>query len=76
MYIYDLYDTLCAEATRFPELPIEIKKVGNYYPQGWEIEMIKSAISIHIYPSFLFSIATISSFVSSNKIIFVISLIA
>ena len=43
----DLYDT-CAEATRFPELPIEIKKVGNYYPQGWEIEMIKSATGIHV----------------------------
>lgn len=44
----DLYDTLNAELTRFPELPIEVKKVGNYYPQGWEIEMIKSALGVKV----------------------------
>ena len=33
---------------RFPELNIEVVKVGNYYPQGWEIEMFKSALNINI----------------------------
>ena len=44
----DLYDTLTAELTRFPDLPIEVCRVGNYYPQGWEIEMIKSALGIKV----------------------------
>lgn len=33
---------------RFPELDIEVVKVGNYYPQGWEVEMFKSALGIEI----------------------------
>lgn len=44
----DLYDCLTAELTRFPELPIEVCRVGNHYPQGWEIEMIKSALGIKV----------------------------
>ncbi len=45
----DLYDTLTTVAkARYPELNIEIKKVGNYYPQGWEIETIKSAIGVKV----------------------------
>lgn len=44
----DLYDCLTAELTRFPELNIEVKRVGNYYPQGWEIEMIKSALGVKV----------------------------
>lgn len=33
----DLYDCLTAELTRHPNLNIEVVRVGNYYPQGWEI---------------------------------------
>lgn len=44
----DLYDTLTAELTRFPNLPIEVCRVGNYYPQGWEIEMIKTALGVKV----------------------------
>ncbi len=44
----DVYDVLTATAARFPELPIEVKRVGNYYPQGYEIEMIRSCLGIKI----------------------------
>lgn len=44
----DLYDTLTAAIARHPEFNIEVKKVGNYYPQGWEIEMIKSGLGIKV----------------------------
>lgn len=43
----DLYDCLTAELTRH-NLNIEVVRVGNYYPQGWEIEMIKSAMGIKV----------------------------
>jgi len=33
---------------RFPELNIEVVKVGDYYPQGWEIEMFRSALHLDI----------------------------
>ena len=33
---------------RFPESGIEVCPVGNFYPQGWEIAMIKSALGIDI----------------------------
>lgn len=32
----------------YGEDKIEIKRVGNFYPQGWEIAMIKSALNIDI----------------------------
>ena len=45
----DLYDTLTAELTRFPDdTPVFVKRVGNYYPQGWEIEMIKTGLGIKV----------------------------
>lgn len=44
----DLYDTLTAAIARHPEFNIEVKKVGNYYPQGWEIEMIKSGLGVKV----------------------------
>lgn len=44
----DLYNTLTAAIARHPEFNIEVKKVGNYYPQGWEIEMIKSALGVKV----------------------------
>jgi len=33
---------------RFPEKGISVCRVGNFYPQGWEIAMIKSALGIDI----------------------------
>ena len=44
----DLYEVLTQVSKKFPELNVEIKRVGNYYPQGWEIEMIKSATGIKV----------------------------
>lgn len=44
----DIYDVLLAVKTRYPHLPIEIARIGNYYPQGWEINMIKNTLGIEI----------------------------
>ena len=44
----DLYDTLSAELTRFEGAPVFVKRVGNYYPQGWEIEMIKTGLGVKV----------------------------
>lgn len=33
---------------RFPDLNIKVVKLGNHYPQGWEIEMFKYALGIKI----------------------------
>lgn len=33
---------------RYSDVNITVKKVGNYFPQGWEIEMIKSALNVKI----------------------------
>ncbi len=33
---------------RFPDLDIEVKRLGNHYPQGWEIEVFKWALGIDI----------------------------
>lgn len=44
----DLYNVLSQTLKRFSDLPIEIKRLGNYYPQGWEVEMIKKALGIKI----------------------------
>ena len=44
----DLFDTLTAELTRFEGAPVFVKRVGNYYPQGWEIEMIKTGLGIKV----------------------------
>ncbi len=38
----DLFSVLSGVKKRFADLPIEIKKVENYYPQGWELELIKT----------------------------------
>ncbi len=44
----DLYNTLTAAIARHPEFNIEVKRVGNYYPQGWEIEMIKTGLGVKV----------------------------
>lgn len=33
---------------RFPEMDVEVAKLGNYYPQGWEVEVFKNALGINI----------------------------
>lgn len=35
-------------SVRYPEMNVEVKKLGNHYPQGWEIEMFKWALGIEI----------------------------
>ncbi len=44
----DLYEVLSAVKERYPELNIEVVRVGNFYPQGWEVAMVKSALGIDI----------------------------
>ena len=34
----------------YPDSGIELAKLGNYYPQGWEVEMIKNATGIKLNP--------------------------
>ena len=38
----DLFQVLTAVRKRHMDLPIEIKKVENFYPQGWEVALIKT----------------------------------
>ena len=33
---------------RFPDLDIEVKPLGNHYPQGWEVEVFKWALGIEV----------------------------
>ncbi len=33
---------------RFPDLDVKVVKLGNHYPQGWEIEMFRWALGIDI----------------------------
>ena len=33
---------------RYPECNIKIAKLGNHYPQGWEIEVFKNALGIDV----------------------------
>lgn len=37
----DLFQVLSAEKKRHMEMPIEVKRVENFYPQGWEVALIK-----------------------------------
>ena len=41
------YETILKE---FPDCGIELCKVKNYYPQGWEVAMIKEATGIKLNP--------------------------
>ena len=42
-----LYEMMCKE---YEGSGIEICPIGNYYPQGWEVEMIKNATGIKLKP--------------------------
>ncbi len=39
----------------FPDLNCEIVEVRSYYPQGWEVELVKNALGIKIKPRTLLS---------------------
>ncbi|XMB86475.1 RnfABCDGE type electron transport complex subunit C [Mycoplasmatota bacterium WC44] len=39
----------------FKDMNCEIAAVGNYYPQGWEVELIKNAMGVKIKPGALLS---------------------
>ena len=44
----DIIDVLNAVKERYPDINVEVCPVGNFYPQGWEIAMIKSCLGIDI----------------------------
>ncbi len=44
----ELYDCLIKELKIIDNKSIEIKKVGNYYPQGYEKDVIKSTLGLSI----------------------------
>ncbi len=33
---------------KFPDLPVEVMKLGNHYPQGWEIEVFRAALGLDV----------------------------
>ncbi len=46
---HQLYQRLTAVlAEQFPDAPVEIKKIGSHYPEGWEIETVKYATGIEV----------------------------
>ena len=45
---HDIIDLYTEVLKRYPNSGITLAPVGNYYPQGWEIEMIKSALGVEI----------------------------
>jgi len=49
----ELIEVLERELTRFENLNIEIAKLADYYPQGWENETFKNALGIKIPPGTL-----------------------
>lgn len=44
----EIYEALMLKLQEFPDYDIKIAKVGNHYPQGWEIETVESALGIKI----------------------------
>jgi len=59
----------------FTEYDIKVVKVGNYYPQGWELAMIKNALGIKIpqgellskYGVLNFNVSTLQSIYNAVK---------
>ena len=60
---------------QFSNFDIKVVPVGNYYPQGWELEMIKSAIGLEIpqreilskYGVLNFNVSSLSSLYKAVK---------
>lgn len=47
--IQEVYEQVLSEK-EYEDSGIELSLVGNYYPQGWEVEMIKNAEGIQLQP--------------------------
>ena len=71
----ELYEVLENARHSFMDFDIEIKRVGNHYPQGWEIETIKAATGIQVpvgkmpseYGVCVFNVATLYGFYRAVK---------
>ncbi len=71
----ELVERLNLALRAFSEYNIMVQPVGNYYPQGWEIETIKSAIGLEIplgkltadYGVINFNVSTLKSLYSAVK---------
>ena len=63
--IKKVYDEVLKE---YKDSGIELCCVGNYYPQGWEVEMIKSATGIQLNPGELPSNRGIMNFNVSTMV--------
>ena len=70
--IIEIYNTFLSE---MPDSGITVCPVGNYYPQGWEIAMIKSATGIDVpsghlpseYGIINFNVSTVAGLYDSVK---------
>lgn len=45
---HEIYERLMFTLKEYSEYDIKVVKVGNHYPQGWEIDVIKHALGIEI----------------------------
>ncbi len=71
----ELYERLSFKLKEFPNENIEVINVGNYYPQGWELAMIKEALNIKIpqgellskYGVLNFNVSTLASIYMAVK---------
>ncbi len=71
----ELYERLSFCVRQYENLDIKIVKVGNYYPQGWELEVIKNTTGIKIpqgkllskYGVLNFNVSTLASIYTAVK---------
>jgi electron transport complex protein RnfC len=71
----ELYERLNFKLREFPNCNIEVKRVKNYYPAGWELSTIKDALGITIpqgvllskYGVLNFNVSTLSSIYMAVK---------
>lgn len=71
----ELYERLSFKLKEFPNENIEVINVGNYYPQGWELAMVKEALNIKIpqgellskYGVLNFNVSTLASIYMAVK---------
>lgn len=71
----ELYESLMFARGEFCPYDIDVVRVGNHYPQGWEIETIKNAVGITIpqgellskYGVINFNVSTLSSIYNAVK---------
>ncbi|MBE0701067.1 MAG: RnfABCDGE type electron transport complex subunit C [Acholeplasmataceae bacterium] len=71
----ELYERMSFACKEFSSFDIRVAKVGNHYPQGWEIETIDKALGIKIpqgellskYGVLNFNVSTLSSVYNAVK---------